>query len=543
MRPVTLIILDGWGMAPPGPGNAISQAKLPFYKQLLHDYPHGRLNASGEAVGLPRGEDGNTETGHINLGAGYIVYQDLPRINLSIADGSFFKNPAFLSAVNHARKYQSKIHLIGLVGSGGVHSNIEHLLALLELMKEQGFTRVFLHLITDGRDSPPRSAAIYIKQIQAYLDSLGFGQIASMMGRYYAMDRDMRWDRTQKAYKVLTRDGGNKNSSPLDVIASSYKKGITDEFIIPTTIIKKGKPVGIVEQNDSVIFLNFRIDRPRQLTKAFVLDDFKKESSLSDFDPYAVKYLKKHYPTVPSYQLPFDRGPKIPHLYFVTMTEYSQVVKVSSVAFPPNIVSHPVGEVISLTGLSQLHISESEKERFVTYYFNGLRETPFIGEARVIIPSPKVATYDLKPEMSSFELTDVLIKNIRRNKYNFILLNFANPDMVAHTGNLQATIKACESVDLCLSKIIPEVGKTQGTLFITGDHGNAEEMLDPHTGEIDTEHSTYPVPFIAVSNRFKGKPVELHDGVLADVAPTVLDLLHLKKPQEMSSRNLLLNIV
>lgn len=543
MKPVLLIVLDGWGIAPAGPGNAISQAKLPFYDQLLASYPHGLLQASGEAVGLPRGEDGNTETGHINLGAGYIVYQDLPRINLSIADGSFFKNQAFIGAIDHARKYESNIHLLGLVGSGGVHSNIEHLLALLELMKEQGFTRLYLHLITDGRDSPPKSAGLYIKQIQSYLDSLGFGKIASIMGRYYGMDRDFRWDRTQKAYKVLTRDGNTSNENPFEVINTNYKKGITDEFIEPTTIVEKGKPIGLIRANDSVIFFNFRIDRPRQLTKAFVLDNFTEEANLPDFDPFAVKYYKKHITEISTVQPPFKRGEKLPHLYFVTMTEYSERVKVAAVGYPPHIIAHPLGEAISLTGLSQLHMSESEKERFVTYYFNGLRQNPFIGEERVIVPSPKVATYDLKPEMSSFQLTEELIQKIRTKKYHFMIVNFAAPDMVAHTGNLEATIKACETIDACLSEIIPEMLKINGMAFITGDHGNVEELIDPKTGGIDTEHSTYPVPFIAVSKKLEGKNVDLPTGVLADVTGTILDVLNIARPKEMGSRNLLGNVL
>lgn len=543
MKPVLLIVLDGWGVAPDGPGNAISQSKLPFYNHLLATFPHGLLEASGEAVGLPRGEDGNTETGHINLGAGFIVYQDLSRINLSIADGTYFKNNAFLSAINHARKYESKIHLMGLVGSGGVHSNIEHLTALLQLMKEQGFTKVFLHLITDGRDSPPKSAAIYLNQIQAYLQSLGFGKIASIMGRYYGMDRDLRWDRTEKAYKVLTKGIGEKAADPLKVIDANYKKKVTDEFIEPTIITSNNKPIALIEPNDSVIFYNFRIDRPRQLTKAFVMDNFESEANTSDFDPYSVKYHKKHLVEMSNLQNPFKRGPKIDHLYFTTMTEYNQSVKVSAVAFPPIIIPHPLGEEISNSGLTQLRMAESEKERFVTYYFNGLREVPFDGEDRLIIPSPKVPTYDLKPEMSSFELTSKLIYNINSKKYNFILVNFACADMVAHTGNPAATIKACEAIDVCLSRIVPEVLKLNGAVFITADHGNAEELINPQTNSIDTEHSTFPVPFIAISNKLNGKTVKLKTGVLADIAPTILDILHIKKPKEMRSRNLLANII
>lgn len=543
MHPVLLIVLDGWGVAAAGPGNAISQARLPFYNNLLNTYPHGLLQASGEAVGLPRGEDGNTETGHINLGAGFVVYQDLPRINLSIADGSFFKNQAFLGAIDHARKYESNIHFLGLVGAGGVHSNIEHLLALLQLMKEQGFTRVYLHLITDGRDSPPKSAGLYIKQIQSYLDSLSFGKISTIMGRYYAMDRDFRWERTEKAYKVLIADDGNRGTDPIEVIEKSYKRGITDEFIEPTTILEKGKSVGLIKPNDSVIFFNFRIDRPRQLTKAFVLDNFEEEANLPDFDPYAVKYYKKHVIEISTALPPFRRGERLPHLYFVTMTEYGERVKVAAVGFPPHVVPHPLGETISMQGLSQLHASESEKERFITYYFNGLRQNPFIGEDRMIVPSPKVTTYDLKPEMSSFELTDRLIEKIKFKKYHFIAVNFACPDMVAHTGNLAATIKACEAIDVCLAKIISEMIKAGGITFITADHGNAEELIDPISGGIDTEHSTNPVPFITVSRKLDGKNIALPSGVLSDVTGTILDILNIKRPKEMGGRNLLANIV
>lgn len=543
MRPVVLLILDGWGVAPAGPGNAISLAKLPFYNSLLGKFPHCLLQASGEAVGLPKGEDGNTETGHLNLGAGHIVYQDLPRINLSIADGSFFQNPAFLSAINHARKYESNIHLLGLIGSGGVHSNIEHLLALLQLLKEQSFTRVYLHLITDGRDSPPKSSCIYIQQISAFIESLGFGQIATIMGRYFALDRDNRWERTEKAYLCLTHGIGEKGKDPLEVINSSYIKGITDEFILPTNIINSGKPVALIKENDSVIFYNFRIDRPRQLTKAFVLENFETEAGISDFDPFAVKYFKKHISTPGDIQPAFKRGPKIPHLYFVTMTEYSRNVHASAVAFPPNIVLYPIGECISHMGLYQLRMSESEKERFVTYYFNGQREVPFINEERIIVPSPKVPTYDLKPEMSVEKLTETLVEKIKTKKYDFIVVNFANPDMVAHTGNIPATIKACETVDLSLSKIVSEVLKINGTVFVTSDHGNAEELIDPETGDVDTEHSTYPVPFIAINEKWEGKNIMLPMGILADVAPTILKCMQIEIAKSMTGRNLLENIV
>lgn len=543
MNPVLLLILDGWGVAPNGPGNAITLSKLPFYHSLLLNYPHSLLSASGESVGLPHGEDGNTETGHMNLGAGHIVYQDLPRINLSIADGSFFKNFAFESSINHARKYESNLHLLGLIGSGGVHSNIEHLLALLQMMKEESFKRVFLHLITDGRDSPPKSSYLYIEQISTYLKSLGFGQIASITGRYYAMDRDRRWDRTEKAYFALTKGKGNFFTDPLKAVTDSYSKGITDEFILPSVLVKDGKPVSLISENDSVIFFNYRIDRPRQLTNAFVMSDFENEANTVDFDPYTIKYFKKHNLEKFDFTSPFKRGPLIPHLYFVTMTEYSRNVHVSAVAFPPFIVAHPIGEAIANEGLNQLRMSESEKERFVTYYFNGQRESPFANEDREIVSSPKVPTYDMKPEMSIDLLTKNLISRILEKKYDFITVNFCNPDMVAHTGIIPATIKACETVDDSLSRIIPEILKQNGTVIITADHGNAEEMINPETGGVDTEHSTYPVPFITINNKWFGKNISLSNGILADVAPTILSILNIKKPESMTGRNLLENII
>lgn len=543
MRPVVLIILDGWGEAPSGPGNAISLSKIPFFRKLLTDFPHTLLQASGDAVGLPKGESGNTETGHMNIGAGYIVHQDLPRINLSIADGSFFEKEAFLRAIDHARKYQSNIHLLGLIGSGGVHSNIEHLLALLQMMKEENYSRIYLHLITDGRDSPPKLASVYIKQIQSHIEHLGLGTIATIMGRYYAMDRDNRWERTEKAYFALTKGIGPKGKIPEEIINKSYETGLTDEFIIPSVIVKDGRPVALISENDSVIFFNYRIDRPRQLTKAFVLENFEKEANIPDFDPYSVKYYKKHIVEMPELSSPFKRGLKIPHLFFVTMTEYSRSVHASAVAFPPYIVFSPLGECIANQGLKQLRMAESEKERFVTYYFNGQRETPFISEDRIIVASPKVATYDLKPEMSAYELTDVLIKNIKSKKYDFMLINYANPDMVAHTGVIPATISACECIDACLAKVLPEILSVNGTAFVTADHGNAEELINPKTGGVDTEHSTYPVPFIAVNKTMKGKNIVLPVGILADIAPTILKFLHIKLPQSMTGRNLLENVI
>lgn len=541
-KTVGLVILDGWGIAKKGPGNAISLAKIPNFTKYWSLYPHTKLAASGEAVGLPRGEDGNTETGHLSLGAGRIVYQDLPRINLAIADGSFFKNKAFLDAISHIKKYKSNLHLLGLIGSGGVHSNIEHLFALLHLCKEQGLDgNVFLHLITDGRDSPPTSAFEYLSNVRNELIKLNLGKIATIMGRYYAMDRDRRWDRTEKAYLALTQGLGNTATTPEEAIKNAYNQKQTDEFIFPTVITENGKPTAIVSDNDSLIFFNFRIDRPRQLTKAFVLDDFKRDAGKITFDPYTVKYYKRHVlEKEPSYPL-FERGKKIANLFFVTMTEYEANLPVA-IAFPPQIIDMTLGRVISERGLRQLKVSETEKERFVTFYFNGFREKPFPGEDKLIIPSPHVPTYDLKPEMSALEMTDALIKKINSGNYAFFVVNFANPDMVGHTGVIPAAIKAVETTDECIGKIVNSVLSLDGSCVITADHGNVEEMIDLETGGVDTEHSTNPVPAIIISNQLLGKSQELESGILADVAPTVLSLMGIPKPAAMTGRNLIQNL-
>lgn len=539
MKFVTLLILDGWGIAPPSNGNPVSLANLPYYKHLLSTYPNGLLKASGEAVGLPRGEDGNTETGHLNIGAGRVVYQYLPRINMSIADGTFFKNEAFLGAIKHAKDNNSNLHIMGLIGSGGVHSNIEHLFALLELMKEQQFGRVFLHMFTDGRDSPPQSALIYLEQVETHLKNFKFGKIATVMGRYYGMDRDKRWDRVEKAYSALTKGQGVTASDYKEAVQEAYKKGQTDEFIEPTIISEGGLPIATIKENDSVIFFNFRIDRPRELTKAFVLDDFQDQGNKTAFDPFAVKYYKKHIADQAEVTKPFVRGPKIPNIYFATMTEYETKLPVSAVAFPPAKIPYPLGRVIAERGLRQLRMAESEKERFVTYYFNGQQELAYTGEEHIIIPSPQVPTYDLKPEMSSYELTHEIINQVSLERFTLIVVNFANADMVAHTGSLGATIRALEDIDKCLSQIVPTVLEKGGYLLITADHGNAEELIDPQTGGVDTEHSVNPVPFIVVGEQLAHHAEKLPMGMLGDVAPTILALLGIDKPTDMTGRNLL----
>ena len=538
---VVLIILDGWGLAPDSPGNAISQANLPNLKSYLSAYPHTTLTASGEEVGLPRGEVGNTETGHLNLGAGRVVYQDLLRINMSISDGSFFKNTTLISAIEHAKKNNSNLHLMGLVGTGGVHSSTEHLFALINLCKQQNFSRVFLHLFTDGRDSPPNTAISYLQKVENVLQTTGIGTIASIMGRFWSLDRDFRWERTQTAYRALTRGEGLLTAEYKIEIEKSYEKGITDEFLEPLIITKNGTPRAIISENDAVVFFNFRIDRPRQLTRAFVFEDFNTENQQAfDFDPYEIKYKKTHLaPLVSSGG--FERGEKIKNMYFVTMAQYEKTtLSYLQVAFPPTVVNLPLGGVISQNGLRQVRIAESEKERFVTFYFNGQREIPFSGEERKIVPSLKVSTYDQKPEMSASEITTAFLEilgNTNQNKYSLFVLNFANADMVGHTGNLKAAITACEVIDKNLGKIVQSVKSIGGVVIITADHGNTEEMLNID-GKAETEHSANPVPFTIVGEMFLGNGNTLTSGILADVAPTILKLLGIPQPSDMTGRAL-----
>jgi 2,3-bisphosphoglycerate-independent phosphoglycerate mutase len=545
---VVLVVIDGWGIAAPGPGNAITQANTVNMDRFWASYPHTQLAAAGESVGLPRGEAGNTEVGHLNLGAGRIVYQDLTRINMAIADGSFFKNQVLLGAIEHAKKNNSKLHLMGLIGAGGVHSNIEHLYALIQLAARKNFKNVYLHLFTDGRDSPPTAALSYIQQLKEVIKKEGVGQIATIMGRYWAMDRDLRWDRTKKAYFALTKGKGYLVKTAYEAIQNSYSQGKTDEFIEPSIITDpSGKPLALITDNDAVVFFNFRIDRPRQLTKAFVAKEFVSSSLEWDFDPFLVKYEKKHMPEKKigvQTQL-FDRGEALKNLYFVMMTKYGKplVKDGAKVAFPPEIVELPLGRVISEANLRQLRVAESEKERFVTFYFNGQQEIAFPGEERLIVPSPKVPTYDQKPEMSAREVTDGLLNKLKDGGYDFILVNFANPDMVGHTGNIGPAVKACEVVDECIGKIANYVLAYNGSLIITADHGNAEQMINPQTGQVHTEHTGNPVPFIVVSKNFLDQHLSLPAGILADVAPTVLKLLGITPPEAMTGRNLLKDLI
>ena len=504
--------MDGWGIAAPGAGNAISVAKKPHWDPLFNSYPHTSLEAAGQAVGLPKGEAGNSEVGHLNLGAGRIVYQELPRINQTIADGTFLSTIAFQQAAKHLQETGGSLHLMGVVGTGVVHSSIDHLYALLWLSKELKLSKVDLHLFTDGRDSPPTNGLQLIGEIEYKLRQLGVGRIATIMGRYWAMDRDNRWDRIERAYQALIEGVGNSFTSATDAVQASYQKNITDEFIEPVVISDANGKAGLIKDGDSVIFFNFRPDRARELTKAFVEPDFSS----------------------------FTNRKKINNLFFVSLVEYEKALPVSAVAFPQIQVALPLASVVSGMSLRQLHIGETEKYAHVTYFFNGGHEDHYPEEDRIHIPSQKVATYDQKPEMSAFAKADYVVQRIRESAYDFYLVNFANPDMVAHTGSLSATVKAIEIVDTCLGSIVSAALTSGGAVVITADHGNAEVMINPQTGKVDTEHSTNPVPVVFIAKQLESWPNKtLMSGILGDVAPTILTLLGITKPSSMTGRNLL----
>lgn len=536
-KPTVLLILDGWGIGPSNAGNAISRAKTPNMDKFWASCPHTQLEASGQAVGLPQGEDGNTETGHLNIGAGHIVYQDLPRINMSIADGSFDNNQAFLNAINHVKKHNSALHLMGLIGAGGVHSNIEHLYALLHFCKQHELQTVYIHGFTDGRDSPPTSGINYVRQIMERCDSLGVGKIATLMGRYYAMDRDKKWDRIEKAYNALTISVADQCvTDAVGALQEQYDKGTTDEFIEPIVICEPDGTKRVIQDNDAAIFFNYRIDRPRELTRAFVMPDFERGIDDLGFDPYTEKYEKTNIQKKEVIET-FERKKKIANLYFVTMTRYEENLP-TDVAFPPQNIKMPLGKVFATKGLRQLRITETEKERFVTYYMNGQEEIIFPGEERIIVPSKGVKSYDETPEMSSREIAVAMIEEIRKKNYDVIVANLCNGDMVGHTGNLEATIQACEILDEVVGTIVNEVLLHDGVVLITADHGNAEELINNETGQVDTEHSIYPVPLIVISKELLGKSTMLPSGILADVAPTMLHLMGIDKPDSMTGRAL-----
>ena len=537
-KPIILIIMDGWGIANTKIGNAVRQAKTPYIDKYQAAFPHTQLLASEESVGLPKGESGNSETGHLNLGAGRIVLQDLVRINMSIADGTFFQNPVFNEAINFVKTNHGALHLLGMVGSAGAHSSIQHLFALLKMIHEEKLNKVYLHLFTDGRDSPPKSTLTFLSQVEKQIQKFQIGQIASLMGRFYAMDRDNRWERTAKAYRAIAEGKGFKANTPDEAIQKGYERGETDEFIQPTIITKNDQPLATVQEKDAVIFFNFRVDRPRQLTKAFVLKNFEDyQPPKASFDPYAEKYGKKLYAPIEKTKT-FQRNKALKNIYFATMTEYEKNLP-TQVAFPRRELMLPLAQVISQNDRRQFHIAETEKGRFVTYYFNGFREQPFPYENWFEISSPPVRTYDQKPSMSSFEIKDKVIKILRSDRPGFILINFASPDMVGHTGILKAGIKACEAVDKCVGEITSQILLTGGTVLITADHGNVEEMINLSTGEIDTAHSSNPVPFIVVGEKYRGQPRQLQQGILGDIAPTVLKLLEINQPAIMSGQPLI----
>ncbi|MFU0825864.1 2,3-bisphosphoglycerate-independent phosphoglycerate mutase [Clostridium sp.] len=506
-RPVMLAILDGFGISDNEDGNSVRIAKKPNYDKLWNEYPHTQLGASGLSVGLPEGQMGNSEVGHLNIGAGRIIYQALTRITKAIEDGDLVKNEALLKAVNNVKANNSSLHFMGLLSDGGVHSHIDHLKGLIDFAAKSGIKKVYVHAFLDGRDTPPDSAPTYVKDLESYMSSVGVGTIATISGRYYAMDRDKRWERTQLAYNALVLGKGEYAGSALEAIEKSYHDNKQDEFVLPTVILKNEKPVATIKDGDSVIFFNFRPDRARQITRAIndkVFDAFERENL---------------------------------DLTFVTLTEYDKTIENVEVAFGPESYSNTFGEYLSKLGKKQLRIAETEKYAHVTFFFNGGIEEPYANEDRALIPSPKVATYDLKPEMSAYEVTDEVIKRIDSDEYDAIILNYANPDMVGHTGVIEAAIKAVEAVDECLGRVVDKILEKNGSIFITADHGNCEQMIDYSTGGSMTAHTTNPVPFIYVSNDANGKELR-ESGILADIAPTMLEEMGLEIPKEMTGKSI-----
>lgn len=503
---VMLAILDGWGINEREEANAAKLANTPNLDAIFKQYPNNIMHTSGLNVGLPDGQMGNSEVGHTNIGAGRIVYQDLVKISKDIQDGVFFENEAFKKAIQNCKEHDSSMHLYGLLSDGGVHSHNTHLYGLLELCKREGLEKVYVHCFMDGRDTPPTSGEGYIVELEEKMKEIGVGKIASVSGRYYAMDRDTNWDRVKLAYDALTLGKGFTAKSAVDAIEESYQREEFDEFVKPTVIMDGENPVATIKPHDSIIMYNFRSDRAREITRAFVDDDF----------------------------VGFERE-KIPVTY-VCMTEYAATIQNVELAYKPEKLVNTLGEYVSKQGLKQLRIAETEKYAHVTFFFNGGEEVKYPGEDRILVASPKVATYDLQPEMSAYEVTDKLVDAIKKQEYDMIILNYANGDMVGHTGILEAAIKAVETIDECIGRVVEEVKRVGGTIFITADHGNCEQMIDYETGDPHTAHTTNPVPFIGV-----GLPegTKLKEGRLADIAPTMLDAMGLPKPEEMTGESLL----
>ena len=508
-RPVVLMILDGYGLNDKTEGNAVAQAQTPVMDKLMQEYPFVRGNASGMAVGLPEGQMGNSEVGHLNMGAGRIVYQELTRITKEIQDGTFFENPALLRAVENCKENNSALHLMGLLSDGGVHSHNTHLYGLLELAKRNGLDKVYVHCFLDGRDTPPASGKEFAQELQTEMDWIGTGKIASVMGRYYAMDRDNNYDRVKLAYDAMTKGEGLTAESGVSGIQASYDRDETDEFVKPTVVLEDGKPVCVVSDKDSVVFFNFRPDRAREITRAFCDDDFKG----------------------------FDRGPR-KDIVFICFTDYDPTIPNKEVAFHKVSITNTFGEWLAAHHMTQARIAETEKYAHVTFFFNGGVEKPNEGEDRILVNSPKVATYDLKPEMSAYEVCDKLTEAIRSGKYDVVIINFANPDMVGHTGVLEAAVKAVEAVDACVGKAVEAIKETDGVMFICADHGNAEQLVDYETGEPFTAHTTNQVPFLLVNY---DPAYTLRDGgCLADIVPTLIEIMGMEQPAEMTGKSLLI---
>lgn len=508
-KPVVLMILDGYGLNERHEANAVYEGRTPVMDGLMKEGPFVKGNASGLSVGLPDGQMGNSEVGHLNMGAGRIVYQELTRITKSIQDGDFFENKAFMAAVENCKKNDSALHLFGLVSDGGVHSHITHIYGLLELAKRNGLKKVFVHCFLDGRDTPPTSGKEYVEELEKKMAKLGVGKVAMVSGRYYAMDRDKNWDRVKVAYDALTKGEGKTCDSASAAIQASYDEGKTDEFVVPTVITEDGVPRAVIQTGDSIIFYNFRPDRARQITRAFCDEEFSG----------------------------FDRGERVATT-FVCFTDYDETIENKLVAFGKELITNTFGEFLAANGLKQARIAETEKYAHVTFFFNGGIEEPNPGEDRYLIPSPKeVPTYDLKPEMSAPAVCDKLCECIRSGQYDVIIINFANPDMVGHTGVEAAAIKAVETVDACVGRAVEAIKEADGAMFICADHGNAEQLVDYETGEPFTAHTTNPVPFILVN---AGAEYDLREGgCLADIAPTLIELMGMEKPKEMTGKSLL----
>ncbi len=508
-KPTVLMILDGYGLNNEANGNAVAMAKTPVMDKLMKEYPFVKGNASGMAVGLPDGQMGNSEVGHLNMGAGRIVYQELTRITKEIQDGTFFENPALLSAVNNCKANDSALHMFGLLSDGGVHSHNTHLYGLLELAKRNGLEKVYVHAFLDGRDTPPASGKEFAEQLEAKMAEIGVGKIASVAGRYYAMDRDNNYDRVKVAYDALTKGEGNKGTSGPAAIQASYDNDKTDEFVIPTVIEENGAPVATIKDKDSVIFFNFRPDRAREITRAFCDDDFKG----------------------------FDRERL--DVTFVCFSDYDPTIPNKEVAFHKISITNTFGEWLAANNMTQARIAETEKYAHVTFFFNGGVEEPNEGENRILVNSPKdVATYDLKPEMSAYEVCDKLVDAIKSCEYDVIIINFANPDMVGHTGVQDAAVKAVEAVDECVGKAVDALLSVDGTMFICADHGNAEQLVDYETGEPFTAHTTNEVPFILVN--YDPAYTLAEGGCLADIVPTLIATMGMEQPAEMTGKSLLI---